>query len=466
MKTILFSVSSGYTFRNLFFFPRSVFAQLAERLKERPDLRIVLVVAGKARATYLPYIKDSLGERLILQSVPDKDDKSFLGKLFYFCYSYLCYTGTTRVIATMGMRVGEPPAGGIFRRYVAPVKWLIAHTLGRSRFVRERLVPFWYHRFFTNRPFERLFTSYEPDLVFLPNLFSRFDMDFLAAAKRNGVVTMGMAASWDHFDKYYLPFKVDALLAQSEQIKDFAVRFQWYDPKCITLVGYPHFDFIASDRHLLSRQELFERLGFPQGSKFILYISGSAYCADEPDIIAELLRWADEGKFGMDVRLVIRPYAGARSSDRDFDEQKFNSFESHPRVRFYRREAWGDLADSVYYINLMRHADAIVAIYTTAILEAAALDRPLIGIDFDGHHQRPFRRSVRRFRLREHFKTLFETRGVHMAQDFDDLLSTLKDYLHDPRKDAAEREALRKIACFRIDGRASERIVTALLDRH
>jgi hypothetical protein len=63
----------------------------------------------------------------------------------------------------MGMRPGEPPAGG--NRFMSPVKWLIANSFGRSRFVRLKVAPFLYYRAFTDRPFAPLFEKYQPDLV-------------------------------------------------------------------------------------------------------------------------------------------------------------------------------------------------------------------------------------------------------------------------------------------------------------
>ena len=462
-KTIFITMTSNMVFRNLFFFPGSVFDRLCTALKERPDLRVVVILNKKDLEKYSTFFKDVLGERCIMVPAAMPYPKNFLEKAFNFFYSYFIYTGTTKTLATIGMRLDEPPAGGRFKKYLAPLKIAIARTFGRSRWMRERVVPAMYHRIFKDRPFALLFDQYMPDMVFASHIFGRIDTELLAEAKRRGVKTMGMVSCWDHFDKYYLPFKVDTLLAQSEQVKDFAILYQSYDPRRIILTGHPYFDFMVDPKYAMSRSDTLAMLGIPEHSKYILYVSGSAYCPDEPEIIEEIVKWMDEGRFGGDVRLVIRPYQGGRSKDKAFDKEKYDRFESHPRVTFFRRELWSDLQRSIDFINIMRHSNGVLAIYSTMTLEAAVMDAPLIGIGFDGRQERPFNRSIKRFALREHFKDLFQSGAVAMANNFDELFSVIQGYLENPKKDHDMRERLRTRMCYVLDGHISERMVEDIL---
>ena len=369
-------------------------------------------------------------------------------------------SGTTWIMATIGTRPDEPPAGG--RWYLAPLKSFIANTFGRFRFVKSQ-IPEFHLRFFPERPFREIFDKYKPELVFIPHLYGWYDALVLSEAKRRGIKSVGMAAGWDHLDKYFLPFKVDRLLAQSEQIKRVAIEFQNYKPEQITLVGYPHFDFIGDERYTESREKILKSLDFPKNSKFILYVSNSTYCPDEPEVIEEILRWADEKKFNDDVYLVIRPYSGGRGQDREFDKEKFRHFEAHPRVRFYKREFWGDLEKSIYFVNIMRHADIVIAVYTTMALEAAFLDRPLVTTAFDGHHVRPLRRSIRRFEEFEHFQDVLRIGAMKRTENFNELFMALRRYLENPSLDAEKRERMRRELCYKLDGRASERIASHIL---
>lgn len=462
LKTVFIPVAAPAVFRNLLFFKGSVFDRIQELLKSRDDLRFVFIVQKKRDyEKHLEFFKPYLGERCIYAGVDVPLAKNWRQRVFYFWYSYLVYTGTTRILATMGMRPDEPPAGG--RWYLAPMKSLIANTFGRSKFIKRRVVPFLFQRIFTARPFKELYDEYQPDLIFATHLYGWFDALLLAEGARRKTASIGMPAGWDHLDKYFIPFQTDTLLVPSEQVKDMAIRFQSYDTSRIILTGYTYFDFIVDKSLLRPREEILKSLNFPADAKLIIYVSGSAYCPDEPDIIETMLKWMDSGRFGKhDVRLVIRPYAGGRTKDREFDEQKFNRFEESPRVTFYRREFWGDLEKSAYFVNLLHHADVVVSIYSTAILEAAIHDRPLMALSFDGYKVQPFHRSIRRFEEFDHFKAVLDTKAVRIARSFENLFDFTRDYLDNPGLDAEGRELLRQGVCYKLDGLSSERIFNAL----
>lgn len=463
MKTLFFNLSSPDVFRNLFFFPGSVHSHMMNALYARPELQIIYIVNKKDLGKYSQFLAGNLGERCKIEAIKVAYPKTFLEKCFHFFYSYLVYTGTTKTLATIGMRLDEPTAGGPFRRFLAPVKVGIARTFGRSLFIKNRVVPVLYAKIFTSRPAKELFDRYHPDLVFAPHIYGKLDTEILAEAYRRGIKTLGMVACWDHFDKFYLSHKPDRLLAQCEQVQDFGVRFQGYRRDRIELVGYPHFDFFTKKEFAVSREHIMRRLGFPKESKYILYISGTAYCPDEADIIGGILQWAESRGLGHNARIVIRPYPGARARDVYSEKEKFGKFETHPRVVFYKNEIWEELEKSIFFLNIMRHADAIVAVYSTAMLEAVVLDRPLIGIGFDGYKKRSLQKSIRRFQMREHFKDILKSGCIRIAGNFDELFSLLDGYFKNPERDADKRALLRKKFCGTLDGNVSERIARHIL---
>ncbi len=461
-KTIFISLSSIAAFRNLFFFPESFYGRLRQRLKDDRGLRIVIVMPDRYYEKVAPFLEKDISERLIIETVHLGEKKRFSQKLFYFFYSHLLYTGTTRLMATVGTRPDEPPAGG--RWFLAPIKVLIARTIGRSRRVRLKIIPKLFLKLFPDRAdMGRLFQKYHPNLVFITHLYGWFDTVLLGEAKRHHITTIGMPAGWDHLDKYFLPFQVDTLLVPSEQVRDAAVRYQSYNPNTIRIVGYPHLDFIVRHADDRTRAEVLSSLGWPKDAKYILYVSGSAYCPDEPEIIEKILCWADEGRFGEDVRMIIRPYLGGRSKDRAFDAEKFERFKKNPRVRFYEREFWGDMDKAREFVALMRHADAVLAVYTTMVLEAGALDRPLVAVAFDGSAYRPWYRSIRRFEGFEHFQDVLKTGAMRTAYNFDRLFEILDNYFKNPRLDGERRELLRERLCYKLDGKASERVLDEVL---
>lgn len=456
------SLSSQAVFRNLFFFPNSFFDRLHTFLEKEKEYRVVILIPSRLREKYMPIIGARLHERLILEPADIPQSRTTLQKALVFFYSYLIYTGTTRLMATMGTRPDEPPAGGNW--YLAPIKSFIARTFGRSEWIKRTLVPAFFLRVFKERPFFPFFEKYKPELLFIPHLYGWFDALLLAEAKRRKVRTIGMPAGWDHLDKYFLPLHVDTLLVPSEQVGEAAKRYQGYHAEEMRTVGYPHFDFLVDPTFVRTREATLAYLGFPGDTKYILYVSGSSYCPDEPDVIETMITWMDEGKFGRDVRMVIRPYLGGRSKDKEFDEEKFNRFEKHPRVVVYRPDFWGNIKESADFINIMRHADIVLAVYTTMALEAAVLDRPLAAVAFDGYNKRPFHRSIRRFEQFAHFQDVAKTGAMKTAYSFDDLFQIIDRYLKEPSYAAAERKLLREKLCYILDGKASERILAHLFN--
>lgn len=459
MKTILFSFSAEPVWKTLFFFGGSVFERLALWTRQNPEIRVIFVMPTGYVGKYGERFQERLHERCSIEGLSFVKKQTFLERAFRFFYSYFIYTGTTRIMATIGIRPDEPPAGGRFKKYLGPVKWFISKTFGRSNFMRDKFVPYIYYRVFQGRPFLALFEKFKPDFVFVSNLYGQFDTALVAEAKRRHIQTMGMTTNWDHYDKYYLPFKPDILLVQSEQMKDFAVRYQGYDPKRLYFTGYPHLDFVSREGHTLSRSEVLEGLQLPLDAKYIVYASSSAYCRDEPDIIEEILKWIDQGRLPKNLYVVIRPYAGVRKWDREVEQEKFDKFQGYPHARVFRGLFWGDKEKSNFSMNVLHKAEVVLAVYTTMAIEAAVLGRPLIAPTFDGYAgKRPFAKSVRRFAIREHFRDVIKTGALKPAYSFDELYLYLSEYLKNPALDAEKRSALLDRVCYLTDGNASERI--------
>ena len=120
---------------------------------------------------------------------------------------------------------------------------------------------------------------------------------------------------------------------------------------------------------------------------------------------------------------------------------------------------WTDIKTTELLLNIMLHADVVIQVYTTVALEVTVLGRPLLSTPFDGYHERPRDRSIRRFEQFEHFKDVIKSGALLRAYSFDQLREYLNRYLEDPTYLAKEREQLRKDQCGPLDGRASERVL-------
>lgn len=457
-KTIFIPIASTAAFRNLFYYPGGVF----DILKRSPsDIFIVILLFKREYDKYKNLFGEGLDSRYAIEPIAVCSPVTFIQKFFHFFYSYLLYTRTTMVLATMGTRPGEPPAGG--RRLLTPLKLLISYTLGKSTFIRLTMVPWLFQKVFTDRPFQDVFDRYHPLLVFSSHIYGWFDIMLLSEAKQRGIKTIGMSAGWDHLDKYFLPFHTDRFLAQSNEMVDSAINYQSYQRGDITIVGYPHFDYIVGRSYQIPRAELLRELNMPPHAHYILYVSGTDYCPDEPDVIEKMLKWIEGGVFGDAIYLVMRPYPGGAQRGKEYDRKRFAKLAEHPLVRFCTQKTWANVTEANFFLNVILHAHIVMQVYTTVALEVTALDKPILSTLFDGYRTLPFHESIRRFEKFEHFQDVIKTGALAQARDFGELKALLTTFFVNPEYLHEERERMKKELCGPLDGHTSERIVDELM---
>lgn len=389
-----------------------------------------------------------------------------LEQAFHFFYSYLIFTGTTRILATFGARADRPPAGG--NRHLAALKWFIANTFGRMRAVKTRLVPRLYFLIFRSRPYRAIFESYRPQLLFAPNIAAFPDIELVAEAGRQGVATIGMAQNWDHLNKYFIPQHVDRLLVQNEPMRTEAVGLHAYAREHVSVVGFPQFDIYARrGSSVLPRGEFFRRFGIPASNRIILHISGAAYALDEPDILTEIARWIADGTFPAQATLLVRPYVVGR--DKEGEEKKYAIFKNSPSIVFNWERVSEDVEHMRTFMSMLQYADVIISVFSTTAIEAAIFNKPTLTIGFDGHQKRPRHESITRLEEMSHFRHVLETKAVRVVRGFEELHEALIECLENPVRGEEYRRALVEKMCFRVDGGASERIARAVfqaLDEH
>ena len=119
----------------------------------------------------------------------------------------------------------------------------------------------------------------------------------------------------------------------------------------------------------------------------------------------------------------------------------------------------------LHLANTLKHSDVIVNVASTIAIEAAIMDTPVVNIAFDGHDEKPFLDSARRFYQYTHYKPLVDIGAVRVAPSPAALVEDVAAYLADPARDRAGRERAASELCFRVDGRAAERVASFVLDR-
>ena len=455
MKTIFLNLFSNAALLN-FVYPGGPLDLLIQ--KAGGKYRIVVLL----NAQLMDYVDRFKGvSNLEFVAIPKRETFTFLQKAFRFFYSYLIFTGTTRLLATFGARADAPPAGG--NRHLAFIKSFIAHTFGKIPAMKTVVVPWLYQYFFSDRPYKALFEKYQPSLLYAANIAFYPDTDLILEARRHGVISVGMPVNWDHLNKYFIPMRTDYLLIQNEPMHKEAVELQAYSWEDVIPVGFSQFDsYFQPEKHIQNRKEFFEYFGIKDiRTKIILFISGSVYSPDEGDVLEEIARWIKENRFEGPVTLMVRPYVGKRSIAKD--KEKYQALEEDPNVVFNWRQDNNNLEAKNNYMGMYFYADVIISVFSTTAIEAAIFDKPTITVGFDGFQKRPYHQSLARLEELSHFRHVLDTGSVLVARSFDELYKMLEEYLKSPEKDADKRKDLMKKMCYGADGHASERIVDALL---
>lgn len=460
MKTVFISISTPILIRNFLLVPDG----LLEILKRQKDLKIVLVVIRQAAEVVT---QDFGGGNVIIEPVSVKWKRTWLEKLGTFFTSYLNLTELAWLEATMGVRIDEKAARK--KKYPVWFKKLIAQTFGQSKWIRSKLAPGIDNFAYRTRPYRELFKKYQPATLFVPDIFGAQGLELLREAKRRGVPSIGMTASWDHFPKRFEARKPDYLLVWNETLKKEAIELQNYEPAKISVVGVPQYDLFTQKEHLLSRERFFKQLNLDPNKKLISFFSSSKRAPDDSDIVDMILRWNDEDRLASKINLYIRPYPGVIS-----DHEKFDRFQDKLGVYIdwiERQRLFGDSAHAwyptlegmIFFMNVLYHSDVVVSTYSSVSVEASVFLKPAININFDGYKVRPFARSIKRSKYKSHFNHVMATGGVKQAESAEDLLKFINEFLTNPE---ANRDGLIKLQdkmCWKIDGQASRRIAELIL---
>ena len=112
-------------------------------------------------------------------------------------------------------------------------------------------------------------------------------------------------------------------------------------------------------------------------------------------------------------------------------------------------------------ISSLLHGEACVNIVSTMSLDAAILDRPVIGIEFHDEINAPREIMYSEYRA-THYRPLVESGGLRIARTWNELMELLRLAISDPERDRLERAAMVSAVCGPLDGHSAERVADGL----
>jgi hypothetical protein len=323
-----------------------------------------------------------------------------------------------------------------------------------------------------------LFEKYKPDLLFAVNMFSAEDFRLLRYAKKHGVKTITTAKSWDVLNtKAFTRVIADRICVFNEFNRNEAIKFGDYPPEKVTVVGFPQFDVYRKKEIFISREEFFNRIGADLKKTLILFaVPGDWKNPYTHEVMIGLDNAIEEGKITQPVQILARFHPKYPSTGESLKGLK-NFIMDRPGTYFSREKeksldtsvsavfAWTFTDnDIVHLANSIYHSAIIINTESTMALDAAAMDKPVILIGYDGFQKLDYWHSILRNYDKDHFRHVMETNGCRLAKSLGELVKFINMYLDNPKLDAEQREDLRKKLLYKVDGQSSKRLADAVLE--
>lgn len=292
-------------------------------------------------------------------------------------------------------------------------------------------------------------------------------MSAVAAARHRSIPVVAFITSWDNLStKTRLLLRYDRYLVWSESMRNELLASDPGIPApSVEIVGVPMFDMFADPSCFRSRAWLCQRLGLEPEKPIIVYCLGSPNLIREEHGAVALLRSIAAPSEGLETcQVVVRPHPGFTGYRiLDTISQFPRAVVQRSALRTEEKGAFQSREAILEGINTMRHADVVINLSSTVMMDAAIFDTPVINVDFDPEPGEPNRELVRDINARwTHLRPALASGGVTSVRSIDEMKDAIRAYLVDPSLHSEGRRRMVREVCGAVDGQAGARIAEAL----
>jgi hypothetical protein len=202
-------------------------------------------------------------------------------------------------------------------------------------------------------------------------------LDYVRAASSLGVRSALCVWSWDHLSSKALIRAVpDRIIVWNDVQRDEAERFHGIGSDRVVVTGAQCFDQWFDRAPSRDRETFCRAIGLPADRPLLLYVC-SALFKNSPSEAALVLDWIDAIRRSpaarlRDAAILVRPHP-----------QRLDEWTTDARALLARQRAvlWGanpvEQESRADYFDSMFHASAVIGLNTSALVEAAIVDRPV-----------------------------------------------------------------------------------------
>lgn len=315
-------------------------------------------------------------------------------------------------------------------------------------------------------PFRRTLRELAPDFVWSTTCSSPFEYPYFLAARDLQIPVVASILSFDNLTSRAAYPVFDHYLVWNERMRAQLLKF--YPsvlPEQVSVTGTPQFDFHRRSEFSWPRAQTLARLGLDPDAKFFLYAaSHESLAPEEPGLVSQIAERLSHDEILSDYQLVVRLHPhddGSRwsslagVSEKVVVSQAYGSNSKADRLLSTHE-------DHALLISSLLHTAACLNIVSTISLDAAILDRPVIGIDFRNEPDSPREIMYDEYDA-DHYRPLVESGGLRLAKTWDELIALLHRALSESGVDKEQRRLMVERECGQVDGHARERVVATLL---
>jgi len=219
-----------------------------------------------------------------------------------------------------------------------------------------------------------------PDVVILTPLvvLKTTQLDIARAACELGIRNIFAVASWDHLSsKGELTFQPQQITVWNDVQKREAVELHGMDPDRITVTGAQLFDVWFEKQPSTTKEAFCARVGLRPERPIVLYVCSSLLegSRPEPPFVMQWIRHLRDSSHPIlkECGVLVRPHYQHGASWEGVDFSGFDNVACWPPLG----DAPVDARSKTDYFDSMYHASAIVGLNTSAMIEAAILNRPV-----------------------------------------------------------------------------------------
>jgi hypothetical protein len=456
---IMFLIDRHMAFREI------VRSRVLPEFLKRPDVQIALVTHEKC-----PIRPDDIpdDDRITVYTTTFRNRHTFIGRLTYRLDK--CLQVISRDLAVVifpHLSLAQIRFTGL-RNKGTSVFWRLAWArLLKLTGLRPRHLAAFSELWGYYPDLSEIIEKESPDVAVYSNMMIG-QMDCLRAARRRNVPIILDVPTWDQATtKGPMTINPDYVIAWFGDMEDELVKYHDVPRERIHIPGILYFDPYFDRPPIPTREEYCARLGLDPKKKIVNYSlsrAGSAPCA--MSFIDKIHETIKDGRLGHECQLIVRanPLDNAEMVAA-LAKRSFVTLEPPAGEVDETGGNWMPAKDeAAARIATLQHADVVIMIQSTMVLDGAAMDCPIVNLAYDNNLEVSELESVTRIFNFDHaqfYQKLDATWKVHSDEELEE---ALKSYLDDPSIRRENRKKLIDATAIHQDGKTYERWTKFILE--